>query len=173
MQPNDLHKRFDALLAQYQGILFKIAGSYCPNRDDRNDLVQEMMFQLWRSLPNYNEQFALSTWIYRICLNTAISNYRKSKARKEQVVFLDDLPELPDHPSEKSGEEPAAILEQFIAGLKEFDKALIILYLEGTNQNEIAAIMGMTVTNVSTRIGRIKEALKKKLAQKNSQHDRP
>lgn len=162
-QTDDLHQRFTALLQQYERILFKVAASYCSNKDEREDLVQEMLIQIWRSLPGYDDQSASSTWIYRVCLNTAISYYRKSKARSQRTVLLDDVQDLADLPSGNSTEDASAILDQFIAQLREFDKALIILYLEGTHQKEIAEIMGMTLTNVSTRIGRVKEELKKRI----------
>jgi len=162
-QTDDLHQRFTALLQQYERILFKVAASYCSNKDEREDLVQEMLIQIWRSLPGYDDQSAGSTWIYRVCLNTAISYYRKSKARSQRTALLDDVQDLADLPSGNSIEDASAILDQFIAQLREFDKALIILYLEGTHQKEIAEIMGMTLTNVSTRIGRIKEELKKRI----------
>lgn len=172
MPPEELHQRFTTLLEQYQGILFKIARSYCPDKSERADLIQDMMLQVWRSLPDYNERFAKSTWMYRICLNTAISHYRKSKTRHKHIVLFNDAPDLPDTSSAATADSPSALLEAFIAQLKEFDKALIILYLEGTPQKEIAEIMGMTIANVSTRIGRIKESLKKKLTQENNHHDR-
>jgi RNA polymerase sigma factor (sigma-70 family) len=103
MTEQALVDRFEQIIAQHKGILFKVARTYCARADDRDDLVQDMMIQVWRALPSYNDQFALSTWLYRIALNVAISNYRKNTRRlssesplTEQIVALST-----DKPSEK------------------------------------------------------------------------
>ena len=79
---NELSKKFHQIIEQHKGILFKVAKTYCRNDDDRQDLLQEMMIQVWKSLPKYNDTFAVTTWLYRISLNVAISFYRKNVNRQ-------------------------------------------------------------------------------------------
>ena len=151
-----------------QGIIFKICNSYCSNINDREDLAQEIMYQLLRSYHSFNEAHKFSTWMYRVALNVAISFYRKKKVR--DVVVLDQTYEETGedhhhHPGEL--EENLHILNLFINELKELDKALMILYLESKSYKEIAEITGITETNVATKISRIKDSLKQKFSNLN------
>ncbi len=162
-----LGQRYQALVETHQGILIKVAGMYCRLREDRQDLIQEMMIQVWKSFPRYNPRLNASTWLYRVCLNVAISHLRKKSAAKRQTVFLQEeaLPapaEMPDT------EQQLCRLEQFIGELNDLDKALMLLYLEEKSQPEIAEILGLSLTNVSTKVGRIKERLKKRFEQTQS-----
>lgn len=143
-------------------IIFKICNSYCKNADDREDLAQEIIFQLWRSWSSFNANYKLSTWMYRITLNVAISFYRKERKTTETVLMGDHVIEIADEQIEESLETNLNALQQFINELKPLDKALMILYLEEKPQKEIAEIMGITSSNVATKIGRIKEQLKQK-----------
>ena len=143
-------------------IIFKICNSYCKNADDREDLAQEVIFQLWRSWSSFNANYKLSTWMYRITLNVAISFYRKERKTTETVLIGDHVIEIADEQIEESLETNLNALQQFINELKPLDKALMILYLEEKPQKEIAEIMGITSSNVATKIGRIKEQLKQK-----------
>lgn len=159
---------FQEIIEQYKGILFKVARAYCPNEDDRQDLIQEIMIQIWQSIHKYNDQYKISTWLYRISLNVAISFYRKSSTRaKKYTVLNEQLVEIPDEDKSES-ERQLNLLEQFISELKEIDKALMILYLEDKSHTEIAEILGMSVSNVGTKIGRIKEKLKSRFSQLKS-----
>lgn len=156
---------FQEVLEGHKGLLFKVTHAYCPNEEDRQDLIQEIMIQLWQAVPNYNPQFKISTWLYRISLNVAISFYRKNSTRTSKFTTLDEqLAQRPfDEKSENEGH--LILLEQFIDELREIDKALMLLYLEDKSHAEIADIMGMSVSNVGTKIGRIKEQLKRKFSQ--------
>ena len=153
---------FLSMIDANKRIIFKICNSYCKNADDREDLAQEMIFQLWKSWSSYNANYKLSTWMYRIALNVAISFYRKEKKTTETVFMGDHLIEIADEQVEESLAANLNALQQFINELKPLDKALMILYLEEKPQKEIAEIMGITSTNVATKIGRIKEQLKQK-----------
>lgn len=153
---------FLSIIEANKRIIFKICNSYCKNADDREDLAQEMIFQLWKSWNSYNASYKLSTWMYRIALNVAISFYRKERKNNETVFIGDHLIEIADEQIEESLETNLNALQQFINELKPLDKALMILYLEEKPQKEIAEIMGITPTNVATKIGRIKEQLKQK-----------
>lgn len=159
-------KLFETVTTEHKGIFFKVAKTYCANDEDQKDLLQEMMVQVWNALPRYNSSYKLNTWLYRVVLNVAISQYRRSasKHRIEDGVDLNTLSMVDDEPYR--GDE-LELLDQFIGELNDIDKALIILYLEEKSQQEIAEIVGITTTNVSTKIARIKEKLKLKFNQNN------
>mgnify|MGYP000019861178 CR=1 FL=1 len=154
----------DDLLKQvkeHERIIFKICNSYCSNKDDRADLAQEIMYQLLKSYERYNADYKFSTWIYRIALNVAISFYRKAKTGKQFISLAEGHTEVEDKPNESAVlEKNIHVLEQFINELKELDKALMILYLDEKGYKEIGEILGITETNVATKINRIKEKLK-------------
>ncbi len=159
---NDL---FISVLESHKGILYKIAISYCKDSDDRNDLIQEIIIQLWKSFENYNDQYKYSTWIYRIALNVAISFYRKENRRKEIAnPITDSILNFAKTSSTNDVENNINLLQQFISELKELDKALMLLYLEEKNHKEIAESIGISETNVATKIGRIKTSLKQKFS---------
>ena len=161
--------QFLSVVESHKGIIYKVANSYCNDLEDRKDLVQEIILKLWKSLDSYDDQFKHSTWIYRIALNTAISFYRKERTRKElNTPFSESLFAVADLGIDHQIEEKASFLNQFIAELKELDKALMLLYLEEKSHKEMAEIIGITETNVATKIGRIKNVLKQRfLQQKN------
>jgi RNA polymerase sigma factor (sigma-70 family) len=163
----ELSQQFQQIIEMHKGILFKVAKMYCQNEEDRQDLMQEMMIQIWKSFHRYNDSFAITTWLYRISLNVAISFYRKNAARQEINASLEKhiLPTVQFETNEK--EQQLSLLEQFIGELNNIDKALMLLYLEDKSQAEISGILGITVTNVATKVGRIKEKLKKKFSQIN------
>jgi len=150
------------LIEDNRGIIFKICNAYCKNEHDREDLQQEIVYQLWKSYPAYKQQYKFTTWMYRVALNIAISFYRKTKIT-DNIIALDEAPlEIADKPDNTpETEKNISTLHQFINGLKELDKALMILYLEEKSYIEIAEILGISETNVATKISRIKEKLKR------------
>ncbi|MCO6460961.1 MAG: sigma-70 family RNA polymerase sigma factor [Saprospiraceae bacterium] len=166
----DKSAEFLEVIESHKGILFKVANSYCKSDEDRKDLVQEVIIQLWRSFENYNNQFKLSTWIYRIALNVAISFYRKEKSRKNisnpitSEIFNFSDPSIPTEKATNLG-----ILYQIISELNDLDKGLILLYLEEKSYKEISEVIGITETNVATKINRIKNKLKKEFNLKITQ----
>jgi RNA polymerase sigma-70 factor (ECF subfamily) len=160
---------FLQLIRDNKGILFKISNSYCRNRDDREDLMQEMIYQLWKSGQTFDANYKFSTWMYRIALNVAISFYRQQRRSGLHIAFggdlhLMELEDRSDGTGEVDGaggvEEKIDLLQQFIRDLAELDKALMILYLEERTYREIAEILGITETNVATKLSRIKGRLK-------------
>jgi len=159
---------FQEIIEQHKGILFKVARAYCPNEDDRQDLIQEMMIQIWQSVHKYNNQFKISTWLYRISLNIAISFYRKNSIRVNKYKMLNEHTAQIPVEDKMEVENQLNLLEQFISELKEIDKALMILYLEDKSHAEIAEILGMSVSNVGTKTGRIKDKLKTRFSQLKS-----
>ena len=158
---------FSTLIDTHKGIIYRIANLYCTHVEERKDLVQEILFQVWKSFDRYNDQYKHSTWIYRIALNVAISFYRKEKSRRK---ISSPYPEAIFNMAEELPPTPATgdivLLQQFISELKELDKAVMLLYLEAKSHKEIAEIIGITETNVATKIGRIKKQLKQKFLQK-------
>jgi RNA polymerase sigma-70 factor (ECF subfamily) len=148
-----------------KGIIFKVANSYCRDDENRKDLIQEIILQLWLTYPKYDPSFKLSTWMYRIALNVSISFYRKENRRgKISQPFPDEIIALPAEKIPFEQNEDFNLLQKFIKELKEIDRAVILLYLEANSQQEIADILGLTVANVSTKVSRIKQTLKQKFA---------
>lgn len=158
-------KIFEDAIEQHKGILFKVARVYCPNENDRQDLIQEMMIQIWQSVHKYNDQYKISTWLYRISMNVAISYYRKSSTRAKKYTEINEQTVEALVEDKSDNEIHLNLLEQFISELKEIDKALMILYLEDKSHIEIAEILGISVSNVGTKIGRIKDKLKARFSQ--------
>lgn len=159
---------FEDIIEQHKGILFKVARVYCPNADDRQDLIQEMMIQIWQSIQKYNDEYKMSTWLYRISLNVAISYYRRSSTcTKQHILINEQVPEIKEE-EQSENEHQLNLLEQFITELKEIDRALMILYLEDKSHAEIATVLGLSISNIGTKIGRIKHKLKARFSQLNS-----
>ncbi|HMH20672.1 MAG TPA: sigma-70 family RNA polymerase sigma factor [Puia sp.] len=155
---------FLKLLSENQGIIIKICNSFHRDKADREDLAQEIIYNLWKGGGSYNPDFKFSTWMYRVALNVAISSYRKEKKLKQTIVFSAKPLEMEDKIfSPPESEENSNLLQQHITELKELDKALMILYFEEKSYKEIAEIIGISETNVATKVSRIKEKLKQNI----------
>jgi len=165
MDKQEQQQFFRDIVEQHKGILFKIARAYCQGEEDRQDLIQEMMIQIWQSLHTYNNKYAITTWLYRVSLNTAISHYRKDKTRGKYFIALEPNFDVGGLFDDSDKEQKLNLLEKYISDLKEIDKAMMLLYLEDKNHSEISEILGMTLTNVSTKISRIKDKLKERFTQ--------
>jgi RNA polymerase sigma-70 factor (ECF subfamily) len=152
------HPTFLAQLQAHQKILYKVAYLYGRTEADRQDLVQEIIVQLWRSVASFDGRSALSTWIYRVALNVAISERREASRRPVAAVALEDAHEaiLVAPPDEGA----AGVMAQLVARLGELDRALVLLHLEGHAHEDIAAILGLSVSNVGTRLSRLKQRLR-------------
>jgi RNA polymerase sigma-70 factor (ECF subfamily) len=157
---------FLRLIEGNKGILYKIAASYCRHPGEREDLIQEMIYQLWRTADKYDSTQKFSTYMYRIALNVAISYYRKASRSGLKVELNADL-QLAEEETRGPLDERVEMLQRWVASLGELDKALMILYLEERAYREIAEILGITETNVGTKLGRLKERLKKQLIMLN------
>lgn len=155
---------FLATIDSHKKIIFKVVNSYCRNKGERSDLQQEIIIQLWNSFDKYNPDYKYSTWMYRIALNAAISFYRKEK--KWSVKNYSYSEELIYSTTEENEYDTALDLNikrlhEFINDLNELNKALMLLYLEDKPYDEIADILGITKTNVATKISRLKLKLKR------------
>jgi RNA polymerase sigma-70 factor (ECF subfamily) len=155
---------FLQLIEANKGIIIKICNSYCKDRHDREDLAQEIVYNLWKAGKNFNPDYKFSTWMYRVALNVAISFYR-NRQRSVPVYTLSDWHINIEEPvcTDAASEENMQLLLKFIAEMKELDKALVLLWLEAKSYKEIAEILGITESNVATRISRSKEKLKQQL----------
>lgn len=155
--------QFTTLIRDHLKLIHKVAFGYCRDAEDRNDLVQEIVIQVWRSRERYDASAKASTWIFRIALNVAISFYRRQRRHREGRLAMDEeLMPVIDSPSAGLGEE----LEQLqlaIEGLNELDRALVLLYLEGNDHATTAEVLGISVSNVSTSLSRVKAKLKRAL----------
>ena len=154
--------QFVSLMKEHRNLIFKICHSYCANAENRKDLQQEIFIQLWKSFRKFDGRVKISTWIYKVALNTAIFFYRKdSKHNNNKTVSLDaDVITLAHAEPDTVLDENIALLYKFISQLNELDKALILLYLDDNKQKDIAEILGLSETNVATKISRIKKNLK-------------
>lgn len=152
--------RFLILLEEHRKILYKVANAYCREREDRADLVQEITAQLWRSFGRYDQQFRFSTWMYRIALNVAISFYRTESIRVRHALPLEGIVLDFAAADEQADADERRVLYALIGGLEELDRALTLLYLDGYAHQEIGGVLGLSSTNVATRIDRIKRRLK-------------
>jgi len=157
--------RFIEIISQNKKLIFKVCNSYCRNTDDRQDLVQEVIIRLWQSFGKYDERYKLSTWMYRIALNTAISHYRSGKRKNASTISIhESLIDIADENPETELDDNVKQLYAFINQLDELNRALMILYLDDNSYREIAEVLGITETNVATRISRVKQQLKQQFA---------
>lgn len=157
---------FLVLIEKNKGIVYKIANAYCKDAEDRKDLVQEIIIQLWKAFSKYDERYRISTWMYRISLNVAISFYRKGR-KSLHSPLTESVIAVPAEEDQTEQEENVRLLYQFIGELDELNKALMLLYLEDNSYREMAEVLGISESNVATKIGRIKEKLRKRFSMIN------
>ncbi|MFC5412338.1 RNA polymerase sigma factor [Larkinella bovis] len=163
MAPKSIQREFVQLIAQHQKLLHSLCSLYFPLLEDRQDLFQEIVLQFWKSYPAFNHQAKVSTWMYRVAINTVFRRLRTEKNRPPNAAFSEATLQIADVSDER--EEAARDLYRAIAQLPDLDKALIMLYLEEHSYEEMAHILGLSRTNVSTKISRIKTRLGKLLKQ--------
>ena len=160
MTDNRQRDQFLDILEKNIGIIIKIARAYSKTVHDKEDLINDITFELWKSFGRFKGDSKISTWIYRIALNTSM-NYKR-KREKERLFFLDDLKQIENLTwlIEQPDSSHSEILYQCIDELNQLNKAIILLYLDGNSHDEISDITGISKTNVGTRISRIKEQIK-------------
>ncbi len=160
---------FLQLVEQHRGIIRKVAAGYCSSLVDQHDLTQEIMLQLWKAYPRYSPGRPFSTWMYRIALNVAISFLRRNTRPVRQTISLDEIDGELAHESTGTPEmdERIALLQRLIALLDPLNRALLLLYLDDHSYRDISAILGITETNVATKLSRLKERLRQNLTQPN------
>lgn len=155
-------EEFLEILTNYQGILHKVSLVYFKNKSDREDNLQEIIYQLWKSFPSLKNHKSIGSWIYAVSINTSIS--RIKKVPREE--YRETIPEMSDKSTiidEMSKNESLQILLNAIYNLDELDKSIMLLYLDENSYDEIAEIIGITKSNVGVRINRAKELLKQNI----------
>lgn len=166
MSEDERQRRFTELLNAHRGIVYRVAAIYARGAEDRRDLEQEICTQLWRSFGRYDPARAkFSTWMYRIALNVSISQARRRRrAQPERVEPLADrhLETLAGEP-EREPDERLRTLYAFIDELDPLNRALVLLYLDERGYAEIAEVLGISETNVATKLGRIKQKLRDRM----------
>ena len=159
MDNNKLQTDFIEIIEDNKKLIYKVSHLYCDNTDDMQDLFQDIVSNLWMAYPNFQQKSKVSTWVYRVSLNTAITwfrDYSKQSKRIEYTNWIPDMTNETDHATDELYEQ----LYKAIDTLGKIDKAIIMLFLDDTSYDEIAEIVGLTKTNVATKISRIKLKLK-------------
>ena len=150
---------FAELIRKHQGLLFKVTSIYTDNKTDQEDLFQEVVYQLWKSFDSFRNEAKISTWMYRVAMNTAITQLKKRKHRPDKVPISEEILSTSEN-KDDIYEERIRMLYKQIEGMNVLEKGLMLLLLEGNSYKEIAEITGLSDTNVGTRISRIKKKLK-------------
>lgn len=154
---------FVSMVDENKKIIYKILHLYTNSADLQRDLEQEILLQLYLSFPKFKNESKISTWIYRVALNTAISFLRKERKYSANNVSYDQsVFEIADHTENSAFGEHLKLLYRQIDGMNNFDKALLLLYLDDKSHREISQIMGFSESNVGTKINRLKLKLKEK-----------
>jgi len=155
-------QEFITLIKENEGVIFKVTLVYTFNEEDQKDLYQEIVYQLWKSFDSFRGDAKISTWMYRIALNTAITNLKKEKRSGKKVPIDDDLLSRIDH-IDTLMDDRIKVLYIHIKKLNTIEKGIVLLYLEGKSYDEISTITGFSTTNVGTRLNRIKQKLKSQI----------
>ncbi|MEJ0057269.1 MAG: sigma-70 family RNA polymerase sigma factor [Bacteroidota bacterium] len=156
----DLEDKFLEALNKNIGIARRICRLYFNNPEERDDMFQEIVYQLWKSYPGFRGNSKFSTWMYRVSLNTAIGGVRKRYKSFRQEPLSDKLLQIAAIDESVEYGERMRLLYSVIPELSEVDKAILLLYLEGNDNEEISVIAGITKNNVSVKLVRIKRSLK-------------
>ncbi|MFY0608308.1 MAG: sigma-70 family RNA polymerase sigma factor [Cyclobacteriaceae bacterium] len=153
-----MEKEFISLIKENERIILKICNIYCKESDDRQDLYQDILVQLWKSFQRFDGKSKITTWMYRIAFNTAVSRYRKRKNEPTKETISDQLISDPVY-----DDENVRLLYAAIDELNNIEKAIVMLYLDGIKYREISEIMGLSESNIGFKINQIKGKLRQKL----------
>lgn len=159
MKPSVVQHRFETLVNAHRGILVKVCAAYARTPADRDDLAQEILVQLWEAFERFDQQRVFSTWMYRVALNVAISFTRREVVRRTHVIPADGrVLETSDESIARSTD--VGPLYGFIERLDSLNRALMLLYLDDKSHAEIAMVLGISESNVGTKISRLKAMMK-------------
>ena len=150
---------FLEVLGRHEQLINKVVRIYAVNPEDRRDLFQEIVYQLWRSYGSFKGESRVGTWLYRVALNTAITSLRKGK-KTQQVELADQFIPTSDSFATPDRSEQVERLYSAIRSLGEVDRALVMLYLEDISYKQIAEVLGMTEDNVGVKLNRIRTKLR-------------
>ncbi|MBK9734728.1 MAG: sigma-70 family RNA polymerase sigma factor [Saprospiraceae bacterium] len=153
-----MKEEFLQIINANRGLIFKVCNLYCYEQEDKKDLFQEILLQMWKSYSGFRGDSALSTWVYRVAINTAVTYIKKNRRtvrQSDEIIHL-DIPDLLDSEDE---EEKTSMLHDAINQLDAIEKSIILLYLEDKSYHEISEITGFSKTNVGVKLNRIKTKL--------------
>lgn len=156
-----MEKEFVKIISENQGIIHKVCSIYCDSEEDRRDLFQEILAQLWKSYPTFRNESKFTTWMYRVALNTAITSFKKNKRQPAQNGLEIESVQLAHEEYDPEMEEQMRLLNMAVAQLTGIEKSIILLFLENKKYEEIAEITGITQNYVRVKMNRIKHKLKK------------
>jgi len=151
---------FSKLIRKHQGLLYKVASIYTNTRQDQEDLFQEIVYQLWKYFDTFRNESKITTWMYRVGMNTAITYLKKSKKKNLNAIPISDAILAASEILDEVYEERLKQLYHHIQYLNSLEKGLMLLLLEGKSYKEMAEITGLSDSNIGTRISRIKKKLK-------------
>ncbi len=164
MTSDDARETFAALIEAHGGLVHKVARVYAWTAPDRDDLVQDILAQAWRAFPGYDPARPFGTWLYRVALNVAISWLRRHAPRQRLTVPLDaDRHDTGGTPLDGDTAERLRALTAAIHELEPLDRALVLLYLDDQSHRDIAGVLGISESNVATKLHRLKRRLRQRL----------
>lgn len=155
-----MEKEFLQIITENQGIIHKVCSIYCDLEEDRRDLFQEILVQLWKSYPSFRSESKFSTWMYRVALNTAITSFKKDKRQPDKSGVAYESLQLAEDLYDTAVEEQIKMLHKAVSNLTGIEKSIILLFLEDKKYEEIAEITGITQNYVRVKMNRIKKKLK-------------
>jgi RNA polymerase sigma-70 factor (ECF subfamily) len=159
MEVSEQSRIFDDWVSQHKGLLFKVVHAYGFTSHDREDLFQEIATQVWNSIPRFRGESAVTTWLYRVALNSALAWSRKERRHRDKMQALEsDEPALRETPQVK--DRRLGWLYEQIAQLDHVDRSLTLLFLDGFSYREMAETLGISESYVGVKINRIKTYLK-------------
>ncbi|MEO7769126.1 MAG: sigma-70 family RNA polymerase sigma factor [Ferruginibacter sp.] len=154
---------FIKAIQENEGLIYKVASFYTDGKEDRDDLVQEIVYSLWKSFDTFNGHSAFSTWMYRVAMNVAIFHLKKSKRKVSSLPIDEEVLNIYETDADDI-EERLQTLQQHIKNLNLLEKGILMLYLEDKSHEEIAEVVGISKTNVGTKLSRIKEKLMQQIS---------
>lgn len=154
-----MKEQFILLINNNQGLILKVCNIYCNSREDREDLFQDIILQLWRAYGSFNGNSKVSTWIYRVALNTAITRLRKETKREKFAGLDDNTFEIAAKDNKEENEQVLQMYEA-IKKLSEVERAITMLYMDDYSYREIAEVMGLSESNVGFNLNKIRSKLK-------------
>ncbi|MDP4185956.1 MAG: sigma-70 family RNA polymerase sigma factor [Bacteroidota bacterium] len=156
-----MEEEFVDIITKNQGIIHKVCCIYCDDEEDRKDLFQEVVVQLWRSFPSFRNESKFSTWMYRVAINTAITSFKRGKRLPQRQSLPEQSIQIVDDVYDPETEDKIKLLYQSVSKLSGIEKSIILLYLESKTYEEIAEITGITQNYVRVKMNRVKKKLKK------------
>ena len=159
METKELEREFLDMIAAQKRVIYKVCYIYAKDQDDLNDLFQEVVLNLWKSFPNYRGDSTVTTWVYRIAMNTCITFLRRTNTRLQTIPMTADVASLVADEEGRTGQLQE--LYRLINKLGKLERALILLWLEERSYQEMADILGISKANVAVKLLRTKEKLKK------------